>query len=39
MTPAVLSHASIFADADDYYTGNLVVGKGPAPPNLEPSSA
>ncbi|KAI0746104.1 hypothetical protein C8Q76DRAFT_606319 [Earliella scabrosa] len=38
-TPAVLSHASIFADADDYYTGNLVVGKGAAPPSLEPSSA
>ncbi|KAI0722562.1 hypothetical protein C8Q76DRAFT_615308 [Earliella scabrosa] len=36
--PAVLSHATVFADADDYFTGNLVVGKEIPPPNLETSN-
>ena len=25
--PAVFCYAGIFADADDYYTGNLVIGE------------
>lgn len=31
----MFSYAGIFADADDYYTGNLVVGDNAPPPGLE----
>ncbi|KAI0682589.1 hypothetical protein C8Q76DRAFT_763222 [Earliella scabrosa] len=37
--PAVLSHATIFADADQYETGNLVMGKEGPPSNLAAGKA
>ena len=33
--PAVFCYAGIFADADDYETGNLVMGNAKPPPGLE----
>ena len=33
--PAVFSYAGLFADADDYETGNLVMGNNAAPAGTE----
>ena len=32
--PVVFCHAAVFADADDYYTGNLVFDDNEAPAGL-----
>ncbi|KAI0708384.1 hypothetical protein C8Q76DRAFT_626993 [Earliella scabrosa] len=34
-TPAVFSYAAVFASADDYLTGNLVMAGTPDPPNVD----
>ena len=34
-TPATFSYAGIFADADDYLSGNLVMGDNETPASLE----
>ena len=34
-TPAVFSYAAVFATADNYLTGNLVMGGGPDPPGMD----
>lgn len=36
-SPAVFVYAAVFAEADDYETGNLVWGKAPIPEGMDES--